>query len=233
MHITFGQHSIPYRIHRQSQPVFRVTVMSGGNVIVTVPDDKTVEEIQKRIQRKAKWIIKQIHFFEQQSLQLPPRSYVNGETHYYLGRQYRLKIDDSATTSQQCVLKGGYFYLTVTSKESVRALLENWYREKAKRYFQERIEVCVVKMKYLGLHLPKLQIRKMKRRWGSCTKSGKIILNLDLIKMPPTCIDYVIIHELCHLIERHHSPKFYRLISSILPEWKKLKKRLEILKKEM
>jgi predicted metal-dependent hydrolase len=75
--------------------------------------------------------------------------------------------------------------------------------------------------------MPKLQIRLMRRRWGSCTRQGKIILNLELIKMPPQCIDYVITHELCHLIERNHTDKFYRILALVIPEWKKIKERLE------
>jgi len=232
MQFIFGKQTIHYNIQRHAKPVLKITVLPGGVVFVVVPADKTDAEIAQRVKRKAKWIVRQLNYFEQCPPSQPLRSFVNGETHHYLGKQYRLKINCSDTTSTKCVLKSGYFCITVadiSDKKQIQTLLENWYRETAKRYFQQRLEYCVAKMKRYKIAMPKLLIRKMLRRWGSCTKKCRILLNLDLVKMPPQCIDYVIVHELCHLLERNHTDKFYRLLSSILPEWKKAKEKLDML----
>jgi predicted metal-dependent hydrolase len=229
MNFTFGNRTIFYNVERQAEPVFRVAVAPDGEVSVAVPDNKTDAEITQRVNRKAKWIVKQLQYFEQFQPLQPPRSFVNGETHYYLGRQYRLKIIPT-TEQQHVVLKGGFFCVFVVNesdKNAIQKLLENWHREKAKRYFQEHLECCTTTMKRYSIATPKLMIRVMCRRWGSCTGQGKILLNLELIKMPPQCIDYVITHELCHLIERNHTDKFYRILSLLIPEWKKIKERLE------
>jgi predicted metal-dependent hydrolase len=229
MEITFGKRTIYFNVERQANSIFRIAVAPDGEVSVAVPDGKTEAEIVQRVKRKAKWIVKQLQYFEQFQPLQPSRSFVNGETYSYLGKQYRLKII-LTTEPQHVSLKSGFFCVSVadeSNKKAIQKLLENWYRDKAKRYFKEHLEKCIAKTKTFHIAMPKLQIRSMRRRWGSCTRQGKIILNLELIKMPPQCIDYVITHELCHLIERNHTDTFYRILSLVIPEWKKVKERLE------
>src|SRR5690606_8352376 len=98
---------------------------------------------------------------------------------------------------------------------------------KAKEYFSKRVDVWVPWCRKHHLPEPRMRIHRMAKRWGSAGQDGRILLNPDLIHVPARCIDYVIVHEICHLRHPHHGPPFFRLLSSLLPDWKSVKERLE------
>lgn len=157
------------------------------------------------------------------------RQYVSGETHLYLGRQYRLKVTKHRESSVKLI---GRFlharHAVKTDKEAIKDLVASWYHDHAVQFFDARLAKCLEGAKSLGLQQPpKLTVRSMTRRWGSCTKVGNISLNVDLVKTPIHCIDYVIVHELRHLKIHNHSPAFYRLLSQCMPDWKERKERLD------
>lgn len=108
-------------------------------------------------------------------------------------------------------------------------MLEGWYRQRAEKVFQERLDVCQARAKRESITATGLTIRKMKTRWGSCSKTGRILLNLELMQAPKECIDYVIMHELCHLKEHHHGPKFWQLLKKLMPDYESRKKRLDLI----
>lgn len=97
---------------------------------------------------------------------------------------------------------------------------------RVKAVFQERLEACYPRVARFKVAYPALVVRRMKSRWGSCTAAGKITLNLKLIQMPKECIDYVVVHELCHLKEHNHSPAFYALLGKVMPDWEERKQKL-------
>ncbi len=155
-------------------------------------------------------------------------SYVSGETHLYLGRQYRLKIKSSA--AEWVKLKGSFLHVATAKRDDaaqVELLLNDWYRKHARVIFQTRLLQCLDDAPSLRVPPPALIVRHMSRRWGSCTKAGNILLNLDLVKVALYCIEYVIMHELCHLRIHNHSLAYYRLLSQCMPDWEKRKARLD------
>lgn len=106
--------------------------------------------------------------------------------------------------------------------DAIREVIEAWYRDHARPIFEQRLSRCLRASKpFLGIEQVDLVVRKMKSRWGSCTPTGRIVLNLDLIKAPVQCIDYIIMHELCHLAVMDHSAKFWSLLSKCMPHWGK------------
>ena len=107
------------------------------------------------------------------------------------------------------------------SEARVAGRINRWYREEAQILFQERHAYWTEQLAFLELPESWVEVRVMKRRWGSCRRNGKITLNLSLMKYPLECIDAVIVHELCHLLEFNHSPRFYRLMTRAMPHWKK------------
>ncbi|MCK5539495.1 MAG: DUF45 domain-containing protein [Deltaproteobacteria bacterium] len=109
---------------------------------------------------------------------------------------------------------------------TIEKLLSDWYRQHAQRIFRERLEICLQRVAREGVKAPNLRIQKMTNRWGSCSEQGKIILNLELIKAPKECIDYVITHELCHLKEKHHGLRFWRLLEKLMPDYRERRQRL-------
>lgn len=120
-------------------------------------------------------------------------------------------------------------YATVCDKDNtkqVQHFLEGWYRDKARQVFHERLGVCYPRVERLGVPCPSLAIRPMKTRWGSCSSSGLIMLNPKLVQTPVDCIDYVLLHELCHLKEHHHNKQYYQLLDHTLPDWRDRRRKL-------
>jgi predicted metal-dependent hydrolase len=154
---------------------------------------------------------------------------VNGETHLYLGKQYRLKLAKGAESSVK--LSRGFFHVTCRSEptpNAVKRLLNQWYSEKAQLQLAESMGRCWQKFNGLGIDQPRLSIKRMQKRWGSLSDRGTVTLNTDLIRAPKKCIDYVVTHELCHLKYHDHGPEFYKLLSSVIPGWEKIKHKLEL-----
>lgn len=228
--IQFGSTTINFKILYGQRKNLRLSVNPDQKIVVDAPEEKELAEIIKFIKKRASWIIKQKDYFERFQPVQPPRKYLNGETHQYLGKQYRLKIISSKPESVK--LKGGYFYVfTDTPQDTgkIKELLDFWYHEHAKKLFKDRLKSCYEIIKYKGIPFPKeLVIKKMQKRWGSCLPSERIILNIELIKTPVSCIDCVIIHELCHLKYPNHNKDFYKLLEIIVPDWKQRKERLEL-----
>jgi hypothetical protein len=220
---------IPFRIEFRERKKLAISVCPDMRLEVLAPEGTTSEMVIPKVSKRAGWIAKQWRYFEQFLPRHPGPRYVSGEMHLYLGRQYRLKVCEGSEESVKLV--GRFFQVSVGDRADsprIEQLLDGWYREHAGRVFRHRMRVCLEQCPSLKLtHEPRLTIRCMTLRWGSCTKSGSILLNLDLVKVPIHCIDYVLVHELCHLQIHNHSPAFYRLLGRCMPDWEKRKRRLE------
>jgi len=226
--INYGDHLIDFSLEYGDRKTLEITVKSDQQVYVKAPFDQDFDKIKTRVEKRAKWILKQQDFFESFIPREVPRKYISGETHRYLGKQYRIKIIKSEEETVK--LKGRYIYIFTSNKsnkDQVKNLLEYWYLEHAKVKFMEKLSACHLKARKYGIIIPKLHIRKMSKRWGSYTKDGKIILNFDLIKAPSYCIEYVIMHELCHSKYFSHNRQFFGLLSILMSDWNERKKRLE------
>ncbi len=223
--IAFGSTVIKYSLTYQERKSLGIKVYPNGSVRVAAPYDTSEIDIQKHLKKKAPWIIKQQREFLSYQPLTPPRLYVNGETHLYLGRQYKLRIE---TENKNAVkLYRGHLTIYYNTKGDAREILNSWYRERAVRHFKEVLDKTFPLFSKFKISKPELQIRQMEKRWGSCTPNGKVILNPELIKAPKGSIEYVVIHELCHLIHHNHNKQFYDLQESLMPDWKKWKERLE------
>ena len=176
---------------------------------------------------KRKWIEKQQRSFQSYLPATPARQYIGGESFLYLGKQYMLKIESS--TAEEVKLYQGRLVVKTVNPEAthIKKLLQQWYIARATILFNKLFEEQFYLFKRFGLEKPILQIKKMEKRWGSCTPQQKIILNPELIKAPVVCINYVILHELCHLVHHNHSQSFYRLLENFMPDWQKYKQLLE------
>jgi len=226
--VTFGKQRIPFELEFRDRERLAISVHPDCTVTVIAPNSRTLDEVLDRVQRRAAWIVKQRAHFDQFHPLTPPRRYVAGETHLYLGRQYRLKLVEDEVKVVKLV--GRFFRVHLPDREETaktRRLLDDWYRDHAKNIFARRLEICLESARSLAVSRPEIVVRKMTKRWGSCTKAGRILLNTELVKTPLYCIEYVIMHELCHLKVHNHSPEFYRLLTRCMPDWEKRKQRLE------
>ena len=225
--LQFGNTTLEYQLSFAPRKTLAIDVHPDLTISVKAPEGAELLAIEAKVRQRAPWILRQQRKYETYLPHLPPREYVSGETHRYLGRQYRLKVQPGHNEGVK--LTRGYFYITVRHKadtKRVKSLLTEWYHRQARRIFKERLDICFERMRFLKLDYPEMEIRRMATRWGSCTPEGKILLNLALIQAPKSYIDYVIVHELCHLKEHHHGPGFYRLLARLMPDWERRREEL-------
>ena len=218
----------PAKLKRTPRKTLAISVLPDGTLELVAPLESTLEAILLRVKKRENWIFTQRRSFKVMNAQRPPLRYVNGATHRYLGRQYRLKIEVGAE-SRGVTLGGGYFHIRLSevTDETVKAALDVWYRQHAREQFERRVHPWVIWCQQRRLPKPQLRLRAMAKRWGSALKSGVIYLNPELIKAPSVCIDYVITHEICHLKHPDHGSKFRALLQQLCPDWRRLKERLE------
>jgi len=225
----YGSETIDFSLSFSPRQRLSITVEPQGDVVVKAPAEATLESVLNHVRKKAGWIIRQRDQFAAFGPVMPPKRYVSGETHRYLGRQYRLRVTRGDLKSVK--LAGRFFEIVTPDKAdaaAVRQQLDAWYRDHAVNVFGNTVERCMSSTYFRTLAQPEWSIRRMKRRWGSCTKDGAILLNLLLIQASPRCIEYVICHELCHLIHHNHDPRFFRLLDRVMPDWRERKRKLEM-----
>ncbi len=223
--IQFGSKQIDFRLDFSDRKSLGISVTPELNVLVKAPKGTTLEKVKEKLRKRAPWIIRQQSFFLSFHPKTPARKFVGGETHLYLGRQYRLRILIGKAESVK--LKGQFIEVTVTDKARTKQLVNEWYLQNAKLKFHAIAEPLIHKFKKHKVEPSSIVLREMPTRWGSCTPKGKIILNPELIKAPKGCIEYVIIHELCHLIHHDHTQKFIDLQAKEMKDWGKWKMKLE------
>jgi predicted metal-dependent hydrolase len=227
--VAYGKHSIRYTVVRRARKTLEIAVEPDSTVSVAAPISASPESIAAKVRKRAAWILAQQRYFDQFNPRTPARRYVSGETHLYLGRQYRLRVVKGECNSVK--LMRGTIEIQSShpeSSEQTRALLEAWYRAKARAKFLARSEACMGRFSRPAAITPTgLTVRVMPKRWGSMSRGGRLSLNLRLIQGPVDGIDYVITHELCHRIEPSHSPKYFRILKRAMSDWERRKERLE------
>ncbi|HXB40674.1 MAG TPA: SprT family zinc-dependent metalloprotease [Bacteroidia bacterium] len=226
--ISYGTTEIDFKLSYSTRKTLGITVNPDLTVRVIAPYNSSIKKVKDKVEKKARWIVRQKEFFGDFLPKTPAKEYVSGETHLYVGKQYRLKLIKARARTVK--MTKGYINVYLPDKAEKRVvmlLLNDWYREHALRIFEWRIKANLERFKKHKIEYPKLIVRRMEKRWGSCTPNGTITLNPEIIKAPVGCIDYVIIHELCHIVNRNHDKKFYQLQARVMPDWKKWKDRLE------
>ncbi len=225
--IRFGTREIRYGLAYGDHRDLVISVTPDLEVMVSAPRPATDAQIEAKVLAKAPWILRhQLRYRDMHPLPVP-RRYVPGETHRYLGRQYRLRIEEGDSESVRLQRP----FLVVTTKnqrdiEGTRNLVLRWYKARAELLLPKRLTIAMESHPVLYSPNIRIQIRIMPKRWGSCSRTGILSFNPELLRAPTACIDYVIIHELCHRRVMNHGPEFQRLISRVLPDWKRLRMRL-------
>jgi predicted metal-dependent hydrolase len=225
--IPFGSQTIEYQLELMKRGTLSISVLPDLKVVVKAPEGTNLEEINQRVYHRAKWILNQQRQFEIYLPDVPPRKYISGESHRFLGRQYRLKVVKSENEEIKLSRQFLEVYTPDTDPSHAREMVEAWYRGQADKIFWEHLAACYPKFVREEIPYPKVVIRKMQSSWGSCSAKGTISLNIKLIQVPAEYIDYVIVHELCHLKYLHHEPEFYKLLSRMMPDWERKKEKLD------
>jgi len=224
---TYGTAVIEYTLTWSPRRTLSVSVHADG-VSVVAPEGVDVCAVDERVKRRARWILRQQRRFAEYKPKTPARRFVRGETHRYLGRQYRLKIEPSQEDRVR-IQSGRLVVESCRPNDNSRTaeLVAQWMRQRASEVLRERYEAAAPIAERLRIPKPQLMICLMQKRWGSHTPGGRIILNTRLIAARRDCIDYVIVHELCHVVEPNHSARFFRLLRRFMPDWEERKEMLE------
>ena len=209
-------------IKRSRRKTVALYVFPDNRVEIRVPWLYNINNVESFLVKHSRWLFKRLD--SKNDNVITQKRFVDGELHYFLGKQYPININISSKNS--IVFQDNVIRISTKSPDLVESLLDRWYLEQAKRIFQEIAIPLVKQMEKYNVAPTSFSIRKMKTRWGSCSRKGSISLNLHLVKLPEQCIKEVILHELCHLVHFNHSKEFYALMTAEMPDWKVWKKEL-------
>ena len=228
--IVVENQEISYYLERKNVKNLNLRVRKDGSVFVSANEMIPCEEIDNFIHSKGYYIFSAIDHFSKLEKQKPqPKQYVSGETFFIQGRGLRLQVSHSK--KDVISSDGVYIFLKVNDVNNVekkRRLTNHFLDQQCKTVFTEIMNEIYPAFQKYGIRRPELRIRTMETRWGSCLMQKNIItLNKMLLEAPRNCIEYVIMHEMCHLIHPNHSKHFYSFLTTLMPDWRERKKTLE------
>lgn len=220
--LIFSGSKLNYEEIEEDRKSFSITIFPSGKLVFKTPLQATILERKRFLIRKTDWINRQRAYFKQ--FNIKKQSFVSGSDIFYLGRRYQLIV------KEECPERVAFAAnkVIVYSKGAAEILLSAFMRKRAEYIFAERLGECLKLFPEFTSYSFIIKIRKMAKRWGSYHSKGTIFLNPELIKAPKRCIDYVIIHELCHEIHKNHNKAFFKLLEQKVPDYKDLKTELEV-----
>ena len=195
-----------------------LTVDRGGELVIHSPENTTDHELTRWTRAKLLWVHRKLALKEELAPKVHEPEFVSGENFSYLGRNYRLKI--VREPAEPLRFDGKHFWLAADARDEAEAHFRRWYTRTGRDWLSERTATLARKT---GADASRIEVRELGFHWGSCGKNGVLFFNWRLLQLPVRLIDYIIVHELVHLQEPHHSPEFWRAIDRALPAWRKLK----------
>lgn len=229
--IPFGKTRITCFLRRTSRKkTVTIAVDPVQGILVTSPRQAELAQVQKIILRKRAWIVGKLQAIEDLNGQARNHEFVNGESFSYLGRNHRLRVLARQGAPTHVRAMRGRFEVLIDSRlspdrvEAIRDGLQHWYRAHAATRIAERIAKLAPR---LGLQVPSVLIRDQQKRWASCDRRGRLRFNWRIIMAPMSLVDYVVAHELCHLVCPDHSPAFWKLLRRVMPDYQQRQEKLK------
>ena len=219
---------IEFKVIYSRRRTIGISVLPDSSVIVRVPFLTSLKTINRIVTDKYSWVLKHRDNYRKLDNSSRNKSYTSGEMHLFRGSESRLKIEKSA--KPYVIFTDSTIELGTEKPDdpkTIRRLLYKGYKEEAVAHFPKLMRKVLSEHENQMFKPAGLIIRTMKRRWGSCSNKGIVTLSTELIKLSDLYIEYVIIHELCHLKHHNHGPNFYKLLTEIYPEWKSVRKELK------
>ena len=212
---------------REDRKSLSIRVFPDLSVVVKAPLKASDENILAFVQKKNRWLNKQLNYFNQ-FIKAPEAEIQSGKSMLYLGRQYQLVIQKCPLKNVVKVEKNKIVVLSSNPENTleIKKALDTWLLTRAQKVFDEQLKNCL--KAFPQLETPSLKIRKLNKRWGSYLKKHEIILNPQLLQASKSAINYVITHELCHFYHKDHDADFYNLLTSKVPNWRDIEKNLEL-----
>lgn len=230
--IDFGGEAINFSVSRTSRRKTVAISVGYEGVRVLAPLDLDDGQICSIIRAKGAWVLRKQAGYRELGSEPVVREFVSGETFYYLGRPYRLRISVDESAKLTRITTRGYQLLATIPEgvdvsfrsTTVRSGLRFWFKERAKVRLKERTRLMA---RTLGVPTPSVTVVEQSKRWGSCDAKGQIRINWRLIMAPMSLIDYVIAHEICHTLEHNHSRQFWRLLETMMPDYETRARQLD------
>jgi len=207
---------IQYTLQRSNRKTASIYIERDGQVSVYVPEDLSKAQLEELLESKRKWIYRNMAEWHDLNATRVQREYVNGEGFLYLGRTYRLKLVEDQV--HPLMLKDGYFCLRANNGSAPDAdtAFKEFYREKAKRRIPERVTFYEDRM---GVESKAVKVLDLKNRWASCSLGGNVNFHWKCMMAPPTVLDYIVVHELAHLIHPNHTDAFWSEVDKVMPDY--------------
>ena len=232
----YGDEAISYEVVRKDflegkKRKIAVKVHPNCEVIVIAPSDAQDHEIHEAVIKRGRWVCDALTEFRAHHEHVQHKQYVSGEMLFYLGRRYVLKVVEDPHGLTQVKMVRGKLLVSLrrfdkAKRRLVKSLVQSWYLKRAEHIFTERLKALLPRATWVT-EMPSFRVVAMQKQWGSCSVKGSLMLNPHLVKAPKDCIDYVILHELCHIAEHNHSDRFWRLLTHSMPNWKEVKTKLD------
>lgn len=225
--VAYGPEEIVFTLrHQSSRIVTRIAihVEPDGRVQVDAPSTAPLSEVLAAVKKRSRWICQHVNAAKARLAHVLPSEYVSGESLHYLGRRYRLKVIVDLASPIETRMRGEFIAVTVSTHDvsTIRSALTAWYRRRAREVFAQRLAVVAAPLQWID-ELPPVRLQFMSSQWGSCSPAGRITLNPWLVRAPREAIDYVLLHEVCHLKHHNHSRDFYSTLDRHMPNWRKIK----------
>lgn len=192
--------------------------VDAGKVSIIVPSDLPIVDIKKLLIKRTSWIQKKL-LIQSKITPVEPKKYLSGESFSVLGENHTLSVYGASRNAVK--LEDGQLFVFLAKRsrttKKVRELLVDWYKKQANEIFVEKVAHYA---DILGVQPTAIEVKTYKARWGSCTINAKVQFNWKLIMAPHRIVDYVVVHELCHIIEHNHSKNFWNCVERVLPDYK-------------
>jgi len=227
MQIQFGAKTIPFEVIYRKRKTMEIRVEPPDRVTVVAPQGTPHEVILQKVYGRASWIVQKLLLCRQIESRPIRREFVNGESFLYLGRNHSLQLILDASLKKPAVkLYRGKFYVTTPDQDEqkIRQAMEQWYRAKTLEKVKERVAYY---QRYFEQKPAAIRVKEQKKRWASCTARDELLFNWRCVMAPAPVLDYIVVHEMCHMCHKNHSKAFWDLVTSILPDYQESKEWLK------
>lgn len=218
--ISYGTKEIEFDIEFRNRKTMSISVEPPKSITVMAPLDTNEEEIREAVKLKGAWIVQKLFEFRNIESKRVNREFVNGESFMYLGRNYSLQIhiDETLQNNSSVKLFRGKFHVYVKEKddELIKEGMEAWYREKTEEQVKKRIKYY---QKFFSKKPTAIKVKEQKKRWASCTSNDELLFNWRCVMAKSTALDYIVVHEMCHMYYMNHSQEFWDLVASIMADY--------------
>ena len=218
--VKYGTKDIEFNVEFKNRKTMSISVEQPKNITVVAPVATSEEEIKEAVKLKGSWIVQKLFEFRNIESKRVNREFVNGESFMYLGRNYSLQIHIDRTLQNNSSVKlfRGKFHFNVKEKddELIKTAMEAWYREKTEEQVKKRVKYY---QKYFNKQPTAIKVKEQKKRWASCTLNNELLFNWRCVMAKSIALDYIIVHEMCHMYYMNHSQEFWNLVASIMADY--------------